>query len=373
MKKTIIVTTAALMVLAVSCGQSKKNNGEQTPLPAMETTEQTKVESHVVYAVGFETLASGRQVATLWIDGEPMRLADEELDSDANSVFVTDDNTIYVAGEIDVVATLWKINENEITSLTLEKPKRYYSELKEAYLNTGSAAYSVFVIPTGDVYLSGTSDIDAVVWTVSGTKITRQTLSRIENFDAASAHSIYVTAAGNFYAAGYQRNYDRQWFASLWKNGEMYILTEAEQTANAHDVHVTNEDIVYVAGDAVISDKQVAVTWKNQKIEPLTCSSDETSACANAVFVTDNGDVYAAGYEINKEWNFTAVVWKNNKKQILLNDGERTRAESVYVTEQGDVYVAGYKGKTAALWKNENLQLLTNGSNMAIARCVFVK
>ena len=212
-----------------SAGVSEENTKTETCI--VNTAEAENNEHEIVYVAGEETGENGKLVATLWIDTEPLRLGNGENHSFAYSVVVAKNNTIYVSGSEGIKATLWAIRDHEVTTITLEEPRRYYSELKGEHFDTGSDAYSLFVTPNGEVYVAGADHIDAVLWVVNGSNITKQILPRIKEFDFGKAYSIDVTPQGDICVAGYQCNYNKQWFATQWINGELEILSEVEQMA----------------------------------------------------------------------------------------------------------------------------------------------
>jgi len=385
------LTIAASMLFTVSCGQLLKTSRRTQATEAAtitETIEPADESNAVVYAVGDERLSPRQWFATLWIDGKPMRLTSGKTNSDAHSVVVAEDNTIYVAGANDNVATLWTIKNDKITALPLEKPNRYYSELKDESFTTASAAYSVFVTPNGEVYVAGVNNnsgdknlqrgmggLNATVWKVKGTEITRQILQGMEERESSYAYSLYITPNGDVYAAGYQNDYNRRDFASLWKNGTLQVISKEDQNASASGVHVNKNGDVYVVGSATLTDKSAAVIWKNQTVQALAKNNDAVDySKAEAVFVTDRGDVYAAGYENYSQSNtLVATVWKNGTKQSLTNDIDKTFANSIFVTPGGNVYVGGRVGEKATIWKNGIPQTLADGAASTEVRSVFVK
>ena len=395
-----LAATAAIFTLAASCGQSPNNNRTQSvetgtlpgtkakALPETKTKTAAPADENgaAVYAVGMVQDSPREYFAVLWIDGKPTRLAGNKTSSIANAVVVTADNTIYIAGSIGHVATLWTVKDSKITALPLEKSNRYYSELKGEYYYTASSANSVFVTPKGDIYVAGEnnnsgdknlkpgiSGVNATIWKVSGTEITRQIQQGMESRESSYAYSICVTPKDDTYVAGFQSSYNRQGFACLWINGEMHILSEAEQGARLSGVHVTKKGDVYLSGNTTLSQNAVAAIWKNQKLQPLTATDAKTTTYAEALCVTDGGDVYAAGYETDYSTGiFDALIWKNGTKQSLHDDANKTIAKSIHVTPGGNVYACGHIGDKAVIWKNGIPQTLTDGSKSAEVRSVFV-
>jgi len=153
------------------------------------------------------------------------------------------------------------------------------------------------------------------------------------------------------------------------------------------EVEVEVEEVtVYVAG----YEGNIAKLWINGKYQNLIDTTN--SSYAYSVFAADS-NVYIAGLDCPKN-NFEAGLWKNGKKQDLL-DVKHSVAKSVFVSGN-DVYIAGIEldkypayafiaeadifisfdeGKTkpiAKLWKNGAAQNLTNGKHKADVSSVFV-
>gem|GEM_PF-1756366 len=351
MKTNII--TAAMLLLAASCGQNA---------PKQKTAElaEPQQEEVAVYVAGYVYGAMSGRKATLWIDGEP-KILGEEGSSSAQSVFVTKDHTIYVAGHEESIPTLWKIEGDQTTKIVLDHA-------------SVDVFISVFATEEGDVYVAGSEFVMgeegyyvAACWKVSGTKVTRIPLSPKN----AMANSIFVASNGNVYISGFTGGNEEvdpdisERVATIWVNGKGQFLKDGKGGwANA--VYVTDHGDVYAIG--CVDD--VAVLWKNNVLQTL---SDDAEGCtATSIFVSDDGDLYVAGYEYRGN-KTNAVLWKNGNRQNYPDNGF---ALSVCVTQGGDVYVAGrtYAPDQALLWKNGVVQALSNdGRNWSSAHGVFVQ
>jgi hypothetical protein len=412
---------------AVSCGQANR----KVRLPETETMGEEAVERPAaVYVVGYElTDSTYNTIPILWVDGNPRRLADN---GHAYAVFVANDHTVYVAGDANDKAVLWKIQGQAIEKIALGNNDFTYGN-------------AVFVTPQGDAFIAG-KDMEndgAVCWKVSGTEITTLSLSRLhnslvskanstfvlpggdnlpesganpihatpgsdnlpesganstyatpggdlpesganpvhatpdggDNLQGSGANSIYVTPDGDIHVAGYigDHDMDDDWFATLWINGTGQILSNGKY-AKACGVHVTDKGDVYVTGTAQSYKTSVIALWKNNEIQYLSEGVEDCTAYA--VSAAPNGDVYVAGHMRNTEqYRDLAVVWKNGEKQFLTGGSDSSDAQSVYVTQEGDVYVAGNTGLNATLWKNGAPQALTNihTGERSFALGVFVK
>ena len=313
-----------------------------------------------VYVAGYVNDDEGNNVATLWIDGEPQTIA---VNAQASSVFVAKNNIIYVAGstreEYDFTATLWKIQGDKISQITLDK--------------AGTYANSVSATDGGEVYVSGHEygdNDEGVYWKVSGTKVTRIPLDTMQENMEATARAICVAPNGDVYVAGKVSYLEMggDWFAVIWKNGEGQYLSDGKY-AEADAIYIAGNGDVHVAGQKTLSHR-VAVVWKNNVLQYL--SKGPMESMAYAIFATPDGDVYAAGYERDRnQLKDLGIVWKNGTKQIITDNGA---ASSIYVSHEDDVYVAGRQitdPSRAMLWKNATAQPLANEGSTA--NSVFVK
>jgi hypothetical protein len=200
----------------------------------------------------------------------------------------------------------------------------------------------------------------------------------------------------DIYIIGSTTNEQGELIATLWKNemeqnlsGGTYTkwaITENVDGMLTRSVYILGND-VYAVGTKHVPYKTqnsqgthaVALLWKNGKEQILV--EENLPSVANAVFVTGN-DVYVAGGAARKTntYSHEAVLWKNGELQYLppgIPPSYRyfyNHAQSVYVLNN-DVYVAGRiydNGQKAAFWKNGIVQELTDGSRMADAVSIFV-
>ena len=294
--------------------------------------------------------------AKLWKNGKMQNLSNYQ--SHANSVFVTDNGDVYVAGSAPVgrgAAAVWK--NGKVQNLA---PCTFMH----------SEANSVFVY-NGDVYAVGSEESAITHNRIAKLWINGKTYNLSDEKTLMVASSVYVHN-GDVYVAGFELPLEpvscgtcvqiRSGFAIavLWKNGQLQYLTDGVHNAWATSVFVSGND-VYVAGFEGTS----ARLWKNEVVQNL---ENETSGgpfnIVNSVFVSGK-DVYAAG---NK-------VWKNGK--ILYERGGNYSFESIFVSDN-DVYVVGRETNfgggydAAKLWKNGMIQDISYGSTMSYANSVFV-
>ena len=164
--------------------------------------------------------------------------------------------------------------------------------------------------------------------------------------------------------------------ATMWIDGVEHMLSETHSVANA--VYVSESDDVYAAGyERTSGNNQVATIWKNGEAEHL---SNNTSGIYD-IFVSEDGDVYAGGVEYVGLGNSFATVWVNGTAQRLSSDEfdssvyYRSFVHSIFVVD-GTVYAAGYVrgsgSSIAKLWVNGQEQTLSDGVLNVEATSVFV-
>ena len=235
-----------------------------------------------------------------------------------------------------------------------------------------SKASSVFVSGNGDVYVAGYTGVDyyydtcrAMLWK-NGIPTQLSAINSIANSVFVSGNDVYV--------AGYDYDYG----AVLWKNGTQVVLnsTSSSYSAEACSVFVSGNGDVYAAGSEWRKSNGTSfpILWKNGILTRLSSNylNGADYRAASSVFVSGN-DVYVAGIGISdssySKSPFRATLWKNGiPTQLSANHSD---AYSVFVSGN-DVYVAGSElDGRATLWKNGIPTFLS--SNNAYTLSVFVK
>ena len=276
-------------------------------------------EDNTVYVAGFERNREGISVATLWINGVAKRLYEHPFETAARSVFVTGGD-VYVAGHIHVGGTNWPIywKNDEIVQL-------------EAYADYPTSTTSIFVAGS-NVYLAGYdshrpffetnmrrgADMGALLW-------------ENDDFDPIAIPGIancVLVSDDDVYIGGNDGN------AALWKNGETQELDVTGHRAIT-SVFVSGDDVYAVGRPFVgywrtgqtINPDNGAFLWKNGVSKRLDSAPPNVVAGANSVVVIGN-NVYVAGDE-----DGVATVWRNSEAPIRLGDQEKKNsvAESIFV------------------------------------------
>lgn len=165
----------------------------------------------------------------------------------------------------------------------------------------------------------------------------------------------------DIYVAGYVY-YDPQIRTAVyWKNGEVMELVDRETDSYVRQIYVS-DDAVYVLGG--IDDPEngwLTGYWKNGE---FTAFPKTRKPEAYEFQVTENGDVYAVGYDKLK-----AVYWKNDEEVKMETVtsyayGMCLDGEDLHIV--GTRYVKG-TGMVGAYWKNgELVSELQNGSYCSV-------
>jgi len=381
MKKiNVILASLTLFGLMTGCGGSgggNKNTSEnatnesqtaepETSLTVAEDNVATQDPGKQIYITG-KISYDGDDAAALWINGKPNILAPY---GSVNAVSGSKDGIVYAVGS-DKQATIWKVEGDKIEKIHIANEYSYID--------------AIYVTEQGDLYMAGSegdreelSEDDEIqdywksvcYWKMSGTKITKMPLKSIKGWAESDIYvaprAIWASPNGKVYVVGTMEDNNKSrhsaGVAVLWIDGVGQILSEGKY-AVAYAIDGTRDGDIYIVGNVGCQ----AVIWKNQTLQYLTKDTDDCIAWS--VFVTDNGDVYAAGEFSKKNELNHAAVWKNGVMQ-LLPDG--ARADAIHVTQEGDVYVAGTtSGGAIRLWKNGKLQTLTNGGFYTTG--IFVK
>lgn len=261
---------------------------------------------------------------------------------------VTPPPTVYVAGEVNNKAALWK---NGIVQTLTNQPNNSYSS---------SYVTSVFVSDT-DVYLGGsahnsvTGRDEPTVWK-NGAAVSYFGPASSINSIYVSGTDLYAISSGN----------DPAISILLYKNNVAIQALSGMEYATYVFVHGSE---VYIAGTSSAS---TAVLWANGFRQYLPDQSHGSEA--DAVFVVDN-EVYVVGYVRTVTSNPMVTIWKNGIAQYLTDGTNVAYGQGLYVSGN-DMYVAGYIVKNgtfiAMLWKNGAAQALTDGTSNAFASSVFV-
>ena len=333
---------SSIMLLFAACKKNSPAPGKSSTTPPVD-----------VYVAGI----SG-DTALSWIDGTPSYLTDGSRNAYANSIYVSDNNDVYIAGE-----------EFVIDNFTDQFMAAYWENRQITFLTSGqqtpmSSGASIFT-SGNDVYVGGTefkngSD-HATYWKNGvpnnvGTKF-------------SSANSVFVLGTDVYLGGGFPSDTTNLgiYNAAYWKNGTPVSLTKGATAGNVSSI-VASGPHIYSAGYADFADGRHAAYWKDTTISKL--ANSPAGSYASSICVS-GGDVYVAGYQTISGTN-VATYWKNNVPVTLST--KNSNALSIFVFGN-DVYVAGLEydntGSIATYWKNGVATHI--GYTGSIAYSIFVK
>ncbi|WP_143164842.1 hypothetical protein [Chryseolinea serpens] len=259
------------------------------------------VSGNTLYAAGSQRI--GNSYAMYWKRENDVELSTPKLnetndDAYANSIYVSDNNDVYVAGQenhgagIGYIAKVWK--NGAATSLT----------------TASGAAHSVFV-SGNDVYVAGWEEV-ATGWVAKVWKNGVATnLSPLDQ--RAYGHAVFVSG-NDVYVAGQYYN-GSTFLLALWKNGNLEIIDPNTPGTDVSSIFVADGD-VYLVGNEIRNGQYNAKVWKNGV---GTFLSSVARSDARSVYV-HNGDVYIAGWEFDNDGKQVAILWKNGVATTLASD-----------------------------------------------------
>jgi len=285
---------------------------------------------------------------------------------------------VYVAGNEDDVAILWK--NNIALRLGNGVAKSVFVSGSDVYVAGSSNGYAVLLkngvsqrlgngvansvfVSGNDVYVAGWNG-SAVLWKNGVAQI----------LGNGRANSVFV-AGNDVYVVGSTTNGFTLSKAFLWKNGEIQILPIGDSAEDfAFSVCVSGND-VYVAGSGYSkgfsSNKFYCKFWKNGEISSYS-GMNNFFGLAKSVYISGN-NIYTAGYYNGPIGTFYyQPLFSISTNMYILSAAHVNfgRANSIYVSDN-DIYIVGNGNNgCAVLWKNSVQQNLSDGQGEAYS--VFV-
>lgn len=284
--------------------------------------------------------------AIYWKDGNIFPLSDGSRHAFAKAVFA-DETGVFVAGEehntsgIYVAKYWWNGQAINLSN-----------GIKHAFANGIAVSKSL-----ANIYVCGSQETSGQRQAKYWKNGTEHNLT--DGAKHAVATSVFVTgnSSDEVYITGYMN--DPLEIARYWKNGNEILLAPSSGMVRsvANSIAVSGSDI-YVAGyqqyNVANGGKYIATIWKNGTATLLGSPANNSYATGVAV---KGSNVFVAVYE-NVSGINVARVWKNNSIFTTLSNGNiDEHTSSIFVTNQEDVYVAGYSGNVntgiqAKYWKN---------------------
>ena len=319
-------------------------------------------------------------LSTLWTNGQPSRLNVTGTYSDAISVFVSENNTVYVAGfetdnnindnipliyvngeptYLDAPAEMAGLEPRSVfVSENVVYAAGYGFETAQYYqqaalwadgaltplppLTLYAQAYSVYVSGT-TVYVAGSSDGQAALWTGSttGGAFTPQGLQNPEG-GYSSGESVFVLN-DKVYVAGTTTDQEYNFCATLWIDGTPHNITAySPNYLTVYSLYVSDGKAYLAGGQPRPGDYidiariwEVTLTSDGSGVQGSPRAIDLTDGTAysyaRSVFVS-GGDVYAAGSS-GIGWANAACMWKIVGEEVITTPlgGADSMANSVFV------------------------------------------
>lgn len=343
-----VISFSAIVFTLQSCNRSD----EEIPSPIQKD----------IYIAGYEYNNNGIKQAKYWKNGTAVSLSNSQFETNANDIFVVNNDVYVVGNESDgniSKATVWKNGT-------------------PTYLAQNNSSAEAIVISNGDVYVAGWeydtnhSTSIAKYWK-NGTAV-----NLTNGSNNAGAKDIFVNG-NDVYVAGYEQetipNMGTFGRAKYWKNGVSTTLSTGFTQANSKGIFVKGSD-VYVLTTEYTSGigYNVASYYKNGVVTRLNAGNATDNGYGYGIFVDNNNSVYVSGYSIKDSW-YGACYWKDG---ILT---KVTQNSSAYLygifVQDSDVFLCGYERVSnvdvAKSWKNTTASLLVNSSNNSSANSIFLK
>lgn len=222
--------------------------------------------------------AAGENKALLWINGESQILGDGM----ANDVYV-EGNDVYVAGQKDGVAVLWK------NGVPQRLDNKYYGSAESVFVRGNDGCVVGYWGAPGP-----NSKAFCYTW-----KDDINT-NKMEPLGNGSADAVFISDKGDKYIAGELNN-----VAVFWKNGKPHYLENKGKTSRANAITVNDVGNIIVAGWA--SDERINnLIWVDGKCYcPDSCDGIDVSRVKTVV--SDGNNIYFGGCRYEDElW----PVWK---------------------------------------------------------------
>lgn len=213
--------------------------------------------------------------------------------------------------------------------------------------------------------------------TVTGISDGTATITVTTNDGAKTAScEITVETKTTVYSAGFRlNNASNMTYATVWRDDEiLYELSDGSVFAYADDVFVTEEGDVYAVGyDTPGNSCTNLYVWKNGEL--LYALSDGTTAAYGPTIQLVDGDVYVGGYQSKGYSPGQGYVWKNGEV-IYTYGGQSSLTVCLGMYVHGsDVYMAGYELKSdsriAKYWKNDQEYPLHDNTTEGEAGGIF--
>lgn len=292
-----------------------------------------------------------QNTAVIWKNGEMHELTDGGITAKVNDIFVSPKGDVYAVGYDTPDNT--GINR---AVLWVNGKMQYLSDGKK-----DTQAKSVVVVGN-DVYIAGNeigSKNKCYLWKNGTATI----LPTVKGY--AEVGSLWIDG-NNSYVVGYDDG------PAIWENGEKKDMGLGDSSHQLLNLFIKGGDKYFVGYKSDDTGRDWAMLWKGDTPTPL---SDGSADCyANAVWVSDNGDVYVAGNQGGAMKK--ALLWKNGKEMELSDDSYKAADLWVYDKELwvvGTIQTGGFPfgSQKAVIWNNGTTTILSD--TRSEARAIFVR
>lgn len=307
-----------------------------------------------------------------WInDTGPFLLYVKGYSTYAKSICVVD-GVIYIAGNAySGDYNYVNMSQNRVGVLWVKRPEQHPLEMSYTLLSDGANDVVVSEISfyDGDVYISG--------WEIFSENISQakywkndQEINLTDEFNDAYANSICVVN-GDVYVGGcYNGN------AVYWKNGSLNILNTrvGQDKSSVYSIFVTQENDVYAAGWVSRNGIYYAVYWKNGQEIQLTEEIDSCYSYIESIFVSRDNKIYAA-FQNNRDDLYVGYSWSDGTIKKLFESNNKTLVGDIHVADN-DIYIAGSENNGVytypKYWRNGRSVMLLNSFENGVASSIFV-
>lgn len=362
MKKQIkkLLKLAAILLLTSAC----THEYEETAIPAFKNSDNANrllpyLEiAPKTYVAGYTTNTTNKKRATLWVNNVPTYLTDGVLVSEANDVFITDNNDVYVCGYEGSYGKIWKNGVNICNNLEI------YSVNKVKIYN--NHIYAIGVFRTNDAFQAAHIAIkDMQIYRTIHEGVSTKLFYLLPNQSGFNVGGLFQV--GN--NAGRSANHVIGTNSLSLEDSNCLYYTDAIKSGNYY----------YLAGlymDNGIPRAKIVSNGPNLGyFEPANTSSQATSVVVNGT------DLYAGGSMIENSKN-RARIWKNGvgeylPNQTILNISDYSSVVSDLVVAGTTLYTVGnavlpnYRS-VAKIWINNTENLLGDGKTDCKANAVAI-
>lgn len=316
-----------------------------------------------VYIAGYSSINGQDAVATYYKNGEPVYLADAQVQSEISSIAVVG-NDVYACGMHGGQAVYWK---NGVETV-----------LTDAAVSWGYALALAVDSRNGDVYVAGYERPKPGNYDKARCWKNGQSIPIALSADPLSRSGVWLIALdeenSDIYLMGSNDASEDCYLNCFWKNGEpKKLIAEEAKNLGVKDIMIAAGEF-YVAGKYYVgSDVTTPGYWSSRNGLKLL-DNNQRYGEVTSIDVSGN-DVYVAGTDMAEDGKVAAFYWKNGIATKLCSYASY-EGKYIIAAQGDDAYVAGWGGETESdgssrCWKNG--QLVTTFKDFVIRDIAVVK